>query len=126
VSASCESVLEGVRCLRDDGHRGPHIGGGDDGRGFTWSSAELEYKMRDPGVEAAVRDVIVELLAAVDHHAPLNSPHEGWAVIREELDELWEHVRADTGRSPEARVEARQVAAMAIRYMVNIARGETR
>lgn len=30
------------------------------------------------------------------------SPHEGWAVIREELDpELWEHVCANTGRSSE-------------------------
>lgn len=46
-----------------------------------------------------------------------NSPHEGWAVIREELDELWEHVRANTGRSEEARHEALQIAAMALRYI---------
>jgi hypothetical protein len=45
-----------------------------------------------------------------------NSPHEGWAVIREELEELWDHVTSDTGRSADARAEAIQVAAMALRY----------
>lgn len=54
-------------------------------------------------------------------HAPMNSPHEGWAVIREELDpELWEHVCGDTGRSPEARKEALQVAAMGVRYILDL------
>ena len=55
----------------------------------------------------------------------MNSPHEGWAVIREELDELWEHVRANTGRGPEARKEALQVAAMGLRYALNLT-GEDR
>jgi hypothetical protein len=54
-----------------------------------------------------------------------NSPHEGWAVIREELDELWDHVKADTGRSPEARKEAIQIAAMALRYVHDLTEGET-
>ena len=54
-------------------------------------------------------------------HAPMHSPHEGWAVIREELDpELWEHVCRDTGRSPEARHEALQVAAMGVRYILDL------
>ena len=51
----------------------------------------------------------------------MNSPHEGHSVIREELDvELWEHVCHDTGRSPEARREAMQVAAMALRYIIDL------
>lgn len=57
-----------------------------------------------------------ELRRAMAKFGPMASPHEGWAVIREELDELWEHVKANTGGSAEARTEAIQLAAMALRY----------
>jgi len=50
----------------------------------------------------------------------MNSPHEGWAVIREELDELWDLVRKDYGTGPQAREEAIQVAAMAVRYVLDL------
>jgi hypothetical protein len=65
--------------------------------------------------------VVDEVAVATGKFAPFNSPHEGWAVIKEELDELWEHVRGDTGRSPEARKEAIQTAAMALRYAIDFA-----
>jgi hypothetical protein len=58
--------------------------------------------------------------AAITRHAPMNSPHEGHSVIREELDELWDHVRADTGRSTDARKEAIQIAAMGLRYALDL------
>lgn len=61
-----------------------------------------------------------ELARAVASHAPMHSPHEGKSVIEEELDELWEHVKADSGRSRAARHEALQVAAMALRYIVDL------
>lgn len=65
-----------------------------------------------------------ELADALDkamiRHAPMHSPHEGHSVIREELDELWEHVRGDTGRSTEARKEAIQIAAMGLRYALDL------
>lgn len=61
-----------------------------------------------------------ELHKAMTKHAAMHSPHEGHSVISEELEELWEHVRADTGRTPEARHEAMQVAAMALRYIVDL------
>lgn len=55
------------------------------------------------------------------HPRSFNSPHEGWAVIREELDELWDEVRRKGGgRGPEARKEAIQVAAMGIRYALDL------
>jgi len=69
-------------------------------------------------------DAGLECQRAMDRFHPFASPHEGWAVIREELDELWEHVRANTGRSPEARKEAIQIAAMALRYAHDLT-GET-
>lgn len=48
------------------------------------------------------------------------SAHEQHSVIREELEELWDHVRADTGTGAEARKEAIQIAAMAVRYVLEI------
>lgn len=50
----------------------------------------------------------------------MNSPHEGWAVIKEEVDELWECVRANNGASLDARQEAIQIAAMALRYVYDV------
>jgi hypothetical protein len=61
-------------------------------------------------------NVATELDGALAKFPPFNSPHEGKAVIEEELDELWEHVKANTGRGTAAYEEALQVAAMALRY----------
>lgn len=74
--------------------------------------------------EAAVHEVAVELRTALSTHGPFNSAHEGYAVILEELDELWEEVRKRRGmRSTERlRNEAKQVAAMAIRFMLEVSR----
>jgi len=65
------------------------------------------------GVALAVRK-------AIFRHAPMHGPHEGSSVIREEFEELWEHVKADTGRTSEARKEAEHIAAMAIRYVYDL------
>ena len=65
-------------------------------------------------------EVRSELLNAIREFPPFNSPHEGKAVIEEELDELWAHVKANTGRSDAAYREAIQVAAMALRYAVDL------
>ena len=70
---------------------------------------------------ALVREVGLELERALGTFPPLNSPHEGYAVIREELErELWAHVCDNTGRSADAEKEAIQVAAMAVRYALDL------
>lgn len=62
--------------------------------------------------------VMGELQRAQKKFPPFASPHEGWAIIWEELDEMWEEVRKnDRFRAKE---EAVQVAAMAIRYLIDI------
>lgn len=61
-----------------------------------------------------------ELERATSRFDSFNSPHEGWAVIKEELDELWSHVMGNTGRTEEAMVEAVQVATMALRYVYDL------
>ncbi len=65
---------------------------------------------------AAVRAEVIR--ATKKHKRGFNSPHEGWAVIWEELDELWDEVRADRPRR--ARKEAVQVGAMAVRYLLDL------
>ncbi len=59
-----------------------------------------------------------EFTRAVDTYPPMNSPHEGFAVLLEEVDELWDEVkRKPAVRSNAAmRLEAIQVAAMALRF----------
>jgi len=65
----------------------------------------------------AIEKVLAELRSAREKFpARFNSPHEGHSVIREELDELWEAVRGF--ENSDARAEAIQVAAMAIRFAV--------
>lgn len=73
-----------------------------------------------PDIMALAIEVVRELERAEAKHPGMNSPHEGWSVIFEELEDLREHVRADTGRSVDARKEAIQVAAMGMRYALNL------
>lgn len=49
---------------------------------------------------------------------PFASAHEGFAILREEVDELWELVRGKQGKrdAQAMRIEAIQIAAMAIRF----------
>lgn len=77
-------------------------------------------------MNCASDDVWDELLAATKKFPPFNSAHEGYGIILEELDELWDEVKAKQGaRDVEAmRKEAMQVAAMAIRFMVDICDGQ--
>ena len=74
-------------------------------------TARLDYLLRIVGDE---------VLRAMDAFPPIASPHEGKAVIEEELDELWKEVKANRGRADDAMTEARQIAAMAVRYMLDL------
>ena len=76
----------------------------------------------------AVEEVVDELQRAMRMFPTFNSPHEGYAVILEELDELWDEVKDNPKTEPLRRLrvermrqEATQVAAMAIRFMLECA-----
>lgn len=60
-----------------------------------------------------------EVSAAIAVYPPMHSVHEGYAIILEELDELWEEVRPKPSKRSTERLkkEAIQVAAMAIRFI---------
>lgn len=70
--------------------------------------------------EAMLLGLRDELAKAMSKHRSMASAHEGHSVIREELEELWDHVKADTGHTEEARKEALQVAAMGLRYALDV------
>ena len=68
-------------------------------------------------------DVANELYRAREKHEPINSLHEGYAVLLEELDELWEHVRrknTDHAGNRDAYRELVQIAAMAQRVAEDV------
>ena len=72
-----------------------------------------------------LRQVDEEVCEAIEAFPPMNTAHEGWAIIKEELDELWEDVRrkndgSDQGRDVDMRKEAIQVAAMAVRFILDV------
>jgi hypothetical protein len=77
----------------------------------------MEVAMGITAVMAAIQD---ELVKANAKFPGFNSAHEGHSVIREEFEELWDHVKADTGYSFQAYDEAKQVAAMAAKYMLMV------
>lgn len=83
----------------------------DDGASYQdWCNAE------------AAKEIVAECNSARRNHNRFNSLHEAYAVILEEVDELWELVRLkSTDRDPNAiRAELRQIGAMALRAMVEL------
>jgi len=56
-----------------------------------------------------------ELRYARTTHAPLNSAHEGYAVILEEVDELWQEIKSKRNERDQTAmlVELAHIAAMA-------------
>lgn len=74
----------------------------------------------------AIDDVKFELGVITDSHPPYSSPHEGYAVLLEEVEELKAEVfKQQAKRSrQDMYVEACQVAAVAIRFMTDCC-GET-
>ena len=71
---------------------------------------------------AFISDTTDEVKRAEKLHPPLNSLHEAYAVILEELDELWEQVRKKRmeRNREEIYIELVQIAAMAARAAMNL------
>lgn len=67
-------------------------------------------------------EVVEELRKAINKFGKFNSAHEGFAVLNEEVDELWDHVKTNQSKRDiqAMRKEAVQIAAMAIRFAVDI------
>jgi hypothetical protein len=75
----------------------------------------------DDPLDSILDDVMAELDAAMSKFPPFNTAHEGYAVLLEEVDELWEQVRIKQGMrlTHAMRREAVQCAAMALRFALD-------
>jgi len=81
----------------------------------------LDDKLND-----VLADIKAELQVAMKRFPPMNSAHEGYGVLLEEVDELWEIVKMKQKDRDlvNMRKEAVQVAAMAIRFAIDICNDE--
>lgn len=72
--------------------------------------------------------VVDELKRATRLHGPMASPHEAYGVIKEEFEEFWDevkrckHWRTDRDARDKMAQEAVQLAAMAMRFVLDICR----
>jgi hypothetical protein len=83
-----------------------------------------EYEeMKELGkLNNVLEDTKKAYLSAVARYGKFHSPHEGYAILLEELNELWDVVKlhpATPGRNLKIHEEASHVAVMAIRMIVD-------
>jgi NTP pyrophosphatase (non-canonical NTP hydrolase) len=86
-----------------------------------------DYKVWPDGeIGVATKDAFEEAEKAMKDFPPFNTAHEAYAVLLEEVDELWDHVKSKQGSRNVAamRKECIQVAAMAIRFATDICNEE--
>lgn len=74
----------------------------------------------------AIELVENELAKATACFGPMRSAHEGYAILLEEVEELWDEVRAKKPDQEKIRKEAIQVAAMAVRFLIDVCGTDTR
>ena len=88
----------------------------------------IDYAKQNPTL-AVVEEVVRELANAREFFPkPFASAHEGYAILKEEVDELWADVKMSQLGHPEhlrhrndcMRKEAIQVAAMAVRFVIDV------
>jgi glutamyl-tRNA reductase len=68
------------------------------------------------------RDVDAELARAMMLYPHMHSAHEAYAVILEEVEELWQEIKVKQAHHDHAamRKEAVQIAAMAARFVIEV------
>lgn len=77
--------------------------------------------MTNRAPEEIAVEIVNEYCKAELLFGPFKNGHEGYAVIKEELDELWEAVRSkDPMHMENARKEAIQIEAMAMRFAIDL------
>lgn len=78
----------------------------------------MENIIEEIKIATIIEAVQNELHDANNKFPAFNSPHEGYAVLKEEVDELWEEIKKNNLRNAEK--EAVQVAAMAIKFIQSL------
>ena len=72
--------------------------------------------------DEALKQIENEFLRASDLYPDLHSNHEAYAVIKEEVDELWDAIKKHKGTKGNNQIKAEliQVGAMVVRYLNNL------
>ncbi len=81
-------------------------------------NVNLKYPIT-PRLRVIIDAVVEEFVKASAANGRFHGPHEGYGVLLEEVDELWDNIKCNAPPS-EHYAEAKQVAAMAIRYMHDV------
>jgi hypothetical protein len=69
----------------------------------------------------ALTAIDAELTRALQKHTtPMRSQHEGYAILLEEVEELWEKIKMPGVYPAAIREEAVQIGAMAARFLVDL------
>jgi len=109
--------------LNDDGFCFKSGGDGDNGESLMYLLDE-HFQRQDeesaPDLAVVVKEVLEELGRARAKFQPFPSEHHGYAVLLEEVDELWEEVRSKDATPENVRAEAVQVAAMGLRFILDL------
>ena len=70
--------------------------------------------------EIVLSDLMLELEKAEEKYPPFQNRHEGYGIILEELDELWEEIKKKNPDSSKLYTEALHVAVTAIRFNISL------
>jgi hypothetical protein len=81
---------------------------------------DLTGMNRSRALTIACQEAKEEALVAMNKWDCFHSVHEGYAVILEELDELWSEAKAKEVDPVKLRTEAIHVAAMALRFVAEL------
>ena len=76
-----------------------------------------DIDLRLDRAEKVLALVMEEVTRASQKYGSFNSSHEGYAILLEEVDEMWDDIKRN--RNEHAGDEAIQVAAMAVRFLVD-------
>jgi len=78
----------------------------------------MTHQQRIDAIWVAADKARTEAMRAIDKWPPFHSPHEGYGVLLEEVDEAWDEIKANNPAA--ARKEMIQVAAMALRFIAEL------
>lgn len=77
--------------------------------------------MEKQKVDKALEEVYNEIARAkAKHPGDMHNFHEGYAILLEEVDELWDEVKKSKHDKAKIKEEAIQVAAMALRIVTEL------
>lgn len=73
-------------------------------------------------VGKTIKAIIAEYNRAINRNGPFNSTYEGWAILIQKMEELWEEIKkVEAGNSGEKLHKyAAQIGALAMRFMVDL------